>query len=117
MGRFIYVDVCIKTHDCRCDYAGLYRLLHGFEDKTAYALCTFAYSSGEPGSEVILFSGRCDGEIVSPRGPDNFGWDPCFQPSGSSKTFAEMTKDEKNSVSHRGKALLALQAHFKAVGK
>ena len=85
--------------------------MEGFDDKTGYALCTFAYSSG-PDSEVLLFSGRCDGEIVQPRGPESFGWDPCFQPKGFSETFAEMTKEQKNSISHRGKALLELQKYF-----
>ena len=50
---------------------GLYKLLAGFEDKSAYALCIFAY--GEPGKEVMLFSGRTDGHIVEPRGPRDFG--------------------------------------------
>ena len=44
----------------------------GFEDKSAYALCIFAY--GEPGKDVKLFIGRTDGNIVEPRGPRTFGW-------------------------------------------
>ena len=39
------------------------------------------------------------------RGPALFGWDPVFQPKGSDKTYAEMTKEEKNQLSHRYKAL------------
>ncbi|CAG8518258.1 9843_t:CDS:2 [Acaulospora colombiana] len=65
--------------------AGLNRLLAGFEDKSAYALCTFAYSTG-PGTEPMLFEGRTDGRIVSPRGPTDFGWDPIFQPDGFDQT-------------------------------
>lgn len=84
-------------------------MLNGFEDKSAYALCIFGYSSGEPGAPVQLFSGRCDGLIVSPRGSTDFGWDPCFQPSGMKETFAEMPKEMKNSVSHRGKAMESLK--------
>jgi len=42
---------------------------------------------------------------VPARGPTNFGWDPVFQPKGWKKTYAEMTKDEKNGLSHRYKAL------------
>ena len=84
-------------------------MLHGFEDKSAYALCTFAYYSGDPKDEVKLFQGKTEGDIVDPRGPRTFGWDPCFQPKGYDKTYAEMTKDLKNSISHRSRALAALR--------
>ena len=46
-------------------------MLSGFEDKSAYALCIFAY--GEPGQDVKLFTGRTNGRIVEPRGPRDFG--------------------------------------------
>jgi len=92
--------------------AGLHNMLAGWEDKSAYALCTFAYHSGNPDDEVVLFEGKCPGSIVSPRGPTNFGWDPCFQPEGFDKTFAEMGAEEKDSISHRGRALKALQKYF-----
>ncbi len=59
--------------------SGLYRLLHGFEDKSGYALCTLGYSEGGADDEPIIFQGRTDGIIVEPRGPNDFGWDPCFQ--------------------------------------
>lgn len=96
---------------------GLHRLLEGFSDKSAYALCTFAYSSGNPDDEVLLFRGKTDGTIVSPRGPRNFGWDPCFQPDGFDLTYAELSADVKNSISHRYKALNALREHFLAQNK
>jgi inosine triphosphate pyrophosphatase len=85
-------------------------MLTGFEDKSAYALCIFAY--GEPGKEVQLFVGRTDGTIVDPRGPTTFGWDPCFQPSDFNQTYAEMPKEIKNTISHRFKAIDALRNHF-----
>ncbi|XP_071820298.1 inosine triphosphate pyrophosphatase-like [Apostichopus japonicus] len=88
--------------------AGLHKMLQGFEDKSAYALCTFAYSSGNPEDEIKLFCGKTPGKIVEPRGPIDFGWDPCFQPDDFQQTFAEMPKDIKNKISHRGKALAAL---------
>ena len=90
---------------------GLYKLLAGFEDKTAYALCIFAY--GEPGKEIKLFTGRTDGSIVDPRGPRNFGWDPCFQPAGFEQTYAEMPKEVKNTISHRYKSIFELQKFLK----
>ena len=87
-------------------------MLAGFEDKTADAVCIFAYTSGEPDAEVDLFIGKTPGTIVEPRGPDTFGWDPCFEPSGYDQTYAEMSKAEKNKISHRGKAVEAFKKHF-----
>tara|TARA_B100001758_G_scaffold131327_1_gene112956 strand:+ start:3102 stop:3674 length:573 start_codon:yes stop_codon:yes gene_type:complete len=53
-----------------------------------------------------LFHGECKGEIVKKkRGTEGFGYDPIFIPSGFNKTFAEMTKVQKGSISHRGKAV------------
>ncbi|XP_066240392.1 inosine triphosphate pyrophosphatase isoform X1 [Saccopteryx leptura] len=91
---------------------GLYQLLAGFEDKSAYALCTFAFSSGDAREPVRLFRGRTSGRIVAPRGSRDFGWDPCFQPDGCEQTFAEMPKAEKNAISHRFRALRELQEYF-----
>ncbi|KAB8214381.1 inosine triphosphate pyrophosphatase-like protein [Aspergillus novoparasiticus] len=87
-------------------HEGLNKILDSFEDKSADAICTFAFSYG-PGSEPILFQGRTKGVIVRPRGPSNFGWDPIFEYEG--KTYAEMDKEEKNQISHRYKALEKLQ--------
>ncbi|KAL4902457.1 hypothetical protein BDW74DRAFT_64400 [Aspergillus multicolor] len=87
-------------------HEGLNKMLDSFESRGAEAVCTFAFSSG-PGSEPILFQGRTKGAIVRPRGPTNFGWDPIFEHEG--RTFAEMTKEEKNKISHRYKALVKLQ--------
>lgn len=92
--------------------SGLHKMLAGFDDKTAEAVCIFAYSSEEPGSEVKLFVGRTAGTIVEPRGPADFGWDPCFQPAGLDQTYAEMSKEQKNKISHRGKAVEAFKKYF-----
>lgn len=92
---------------------GLHKLLAGFEDKTAQAICTFAYSKGE-NSEVILFQGITHGTIVAPRGTREFGWDPIFQPDGFDQTYGELPKEVKNTISHRFRALDKLRAHFMA---
>ncbi|KAM9250088.1 inosine triphosphate pyrophosphatase isoform 4-T6 [Dugong dugon] len=91
---------------------GLHQLLAGFEDKSAYALCTIAFSTGDPSEPVRLFRGRTLGQIVVPRGCRDFGWDPCFQPDGYEQTYAEMPKAEKNAISHRFRALHELQEYF-----
>ena len=88
-------------------------MLTGFEDKSAYALCMFGFCTGEPEAPVELFPGRCSGTIVSPRGPTDFGWDPCFQPDGFTQTYAEMAKETKNGISHRGKAMALLKDFLK----
>jgi len=60
------------------------------------------------GRRRSLFHGQCRGVVVSrPRGTGGFGFDPIFQPDGFRKTFAEMTPQEKNDISHRAKALKA----------
>ncbi|WFD33505.1 adenylate kinase [Malassezia cuniculi] len=66
---------------------GLHKLLAGFEDKSATALCTFAFCSG-PDAEPILFEGTCEGKIVAPRGETDFGWDPVIEIDGTGKTFS-----------------------------
>ena len=91
---------------------GLWKLLSGWDDKTGYALCTFAYSTGNNEDKVQLFHGKTNGVIVEPRGPRNFGWDPCFQPDGFNHTYAELDESVKNSISHRRKALNALKEYF-----
>lgn len=90
---------------------GLFKLLAGFEDKSAQAICTFAFARDEK-SEVILFQGITEGEIVSPRGPAAFGWDPIFQPNGYDKTYAELPKEIKNQISHRFRAVDKLRDYF-----
>ena len=63
------------------------------------------------GQPVRVFVGETAGVIVSEaRGPPNaFGWDPVFQPLTHSLTFAQMSLQQKNAVSHRRKALTQLQ--------
>ncbi|RWS30450.1 inosine triphosphate pyrophosphatase-like protein [Leptotrombidium deliense] len=90
---------------------GLYKLLDGWQDKTAKAMCTLAFTEG-PGSEVKLFKGIVDGSIVYPRGPRDFGWDPVFQPEGYDKTFAELGVI-KHKISHRSLAVQAFRDYFR----
>ena len=93
---------------------GLHRLLAGWEDKSAEATCTLAVCLG-PNQPVTVLQGRVRGTIVVPRskaGEKAFGWDPVFEPSeGPTKgqlTFSEMTMEQKQLVSHRGRAVAKL---------
>jgi len=66
--------------------------------------CALVSDRGE-----VVVRGVWPGSIVrEPRGDGGFGYDPVFLPSGSSRTAAELTPDEKDAVSHRGRALAAL---------
>jgi XTP/dITP diphosphohydrolase len=59
--------------------------------------------------ETYLFEGRVDGHILTaPDGDGGFGYDPIFQPEGWKKSFAQATSQEKNAISHRGRATRAL---------
>ena len=91
---------------------GLYKLLNGFEDKSAYAQCIFGMKKDKD-EEPKVFVGRTHGTIVDPRGPKSFGWDPNFQPDGFDQTYAEIDKDVKNTISHRYKALKQLIEYLK----
>jgi non-canonical purine NTP pyrophosphatase (RdgB/HAM1 family) len=91
---------------------GLAAIAYALNNRSARAQCCVAYWTG---SEGRLFVGETAGEIlVQPRGPQRFGWDAWFQPEGSTKTFAEMTDDEKDAVSHRGKAYRKLAEHLRS---
>jgi len=109
----------------------VWRLAEELEDRTASFRCVMAYCDGEPfaaspdpvdkhdraaaaasavdASEedeplpVKLFVGEVRGEIVAPRGEGGFGFDPIFEHDGS--TFAELSSEAKNALSHRGRAL------------
>lgn len=59
-----------------------------------------------PDGKIISAMGEINGSITrEPRGKNGFGYDPLFEVDGTSRTYAEMTDDEKNALSHRGKAL------------
>jgi XTP/dITP diphosphohydrolase len=64
-----------------------------------------------PGRDARTVEGRTEGTILErPRGEGGFGYDPLFLPAGHDLTYAEMPPDEKNLVSHRGKAIRAARA-------
>lgn len=90
---------------------GLAAIAGALRDRSARAQCCLGYWDGETSH---FFGGETAGQILMvPRGERNFGWDAWFQPEGSPKTFAEMTPEEKDHVSHRGKAYRVLAGHLK----
>ncbi len=76
-------------------------------ERTARFVCTIACVF--PDGHEILVRGETVGSILhAPRGDGGFGYDPYFYSPDFGKSFAELTPDEKNSISHRGRAIAAL---------
>uniref|UniRef100_A0A7S4CSV4 Inosine triphosphate pyrophosphatase n=1 Tax=Eutreptiella gymnastica TaxID=73025 RepID=A0A7S4CSV4_9EUGL len=101
----------IKWFLDKLGHDGLNKMLQGFDDYSAYAQCTFSFARGK-GDEPQTFVGKTEGKIVPARGPTDFGWDPIFQPDGFEQTYAEMSPEAKNSISHRGKSLELVKKYF-----
>lgn len=86
--------------------------LKGKKDRTARFKSVIAAVFSE--DDILVSEGECKGVIIDEkRGTNGFGYDPIFYVEAFSKTFAEMTDDEKNSVSHRGNAIRALKEQLK----
>ncbi|MBW2095098.1 MAG: XTP/dITP diphosphatase, partial [Deltaproteobacteria bacterium] len=84
------------------------------EDRGARFVCVLAIAV--PRGPALLYEGICEGSITREmRGNNGFGYDPVFYYPPFGKTFAELSPDEKNRVSHRGKALLELRKEFDKV--
>ena len=65
----------------------------------------------------LLFEGICEGHIADTvRGDDGFGYDPIFIPNDSDKSFAELEREEKNTISHRARALKKLLVYLRLNG-
>jgi non-canonical purine NTP pyrophosphatase (RdgB/HAM1 family) len=89
---------------------GILRLMRENEDRRASVSTCIAYCEG---SDVQLFEGVIEGTISREmRGTNGFGYDPIFIPNGQSKTYAEMTVEEKNAVSMRSIALSKLRQYL-----
>jgi len=78
--------------------------LKGSDNRTADFRTVIAYI--DSGETEYLFEGVCKGEIITEkRGDKGFGYDPVFVPEGYNQTFAELSSEEKNKISHRGIAV------------
>lgn len=74
------------------------------EERVAYFQCVIAIA--HPSGELHTVSGRCEGSILEEeKGGQGFGYDPLFRKEGYDKTFAQLSTEIKNQVSHRAKAL------------
>jgi len=69
-----------------------------------------------PRGPALVYEGSCEGVIADkPEGDRGFGYDPLFYYPPLQKTFAQLTREEKNRVSHRGKAIMELQGELDRV--
>jgi XTP/dITP diphosphohydrolase len=81
----------------------------GPERRAAHFTCVAALVIPGPDGTERVAEGRLDGRLTrAPRGENGFGYDPIFVPDGDDRTTAEMTPDEKDAISHRGRAFRAL---------
>ncbi|MBU0459389.1 MAG: non-canonical purine NTP pyrophosphatase [Nanoarchaeota archaeon] len=92
---------------------GIYELVNKHHNDTVVVKSAIGYYDGK---EAHFFVGEIKGKVVSPRGESSFGWDPIFQPEGYEKTFAEMTLEEKNEISHRKMALMKFKEFLEKHG-
>jgi len=123
-------------HDDAANIAKLLAAVKGVEDRRARFVCTVAcvFGSGQipswtrairegtvmqvlghplcgPGVAIVAAAGEVWGEIIdAPRGSNGFGYDPVFWRADLGRTFAELSGDEKNALSHRGAAFRKLGA-------
>ncbi len=89
--------------------------IHGANRRARFR-CALVLASAA-GAEISV-EGRVEGFITeAPRGDHGFGYDPIFEPEGATRTLAEMSPDEKNALSHRGRAVRSLVAHLERLGR
>ncbi len=93
---------------------GILKLMEGIEDRRAIFKTVIGVRLE---GQNFKFMGLCHGHIAKePRGTNGFGYDPIFVPEGDDRTFAEMSTEEKNKVSHRGKAIRKVSSFLHRFG-
>ena len=110
-----------KSHDSEANMARLLRELSDKDNRKARFRTVIALIQKKDvcpcGCTSIkqehLFEGIVNGEITTERsGVEGFGYDPIFRPEGYDQTFAEMNAEQKNSISHRGRATAKLAEYL-----
>ncbi len=97
----------IKWFEKSLGNEGLVEIVEKLGNNSAEAKITLGYARNR--GEIHYFDGSIKGKIIPPRGERGFGWDPIFEPEGYSKALAEMTREEKNSMSMRKIAMEKLK--------
>jgi XTP/dITP diphosphohydrolase len=91
------------------------RGIHGANRRARYR-CVLVLAA--PDGKELTAEGRFEGFVLeAPKGTGGFGYDPLFQPEGDTRTLAEYADDEKNAVSHRGRAARRLREILERLGR
>lgn len=97
-------------HDSAANMVLLLKNLDGVTERSARFVTVIALILN---GQEMTFEGRVEGEILTvPAGTSGFGYDPVFKPTESSVSFAEMSADAKNAISHRGRATAKLMTYL-----
>lgn len=89
--------------------------MQGVKNRSACFKCCMTLINPQ-GEVAFSYTGICEGSIIEgQRGINGFGYDPIFLIEGSDRTMAELSEDEKNRISHRGKALNEVLKYLKNV--
>jgi len=100
--------------ESRDDHANMNKLLHELDNTTNRKAQFKTVIALFIDNDTFSFTGICEGTIIlEKKGDKGFGYDPIFMPNHYDKTFAELSLTKKNKISHRGKAIQQLIAHFK----
>ncbi len=106
-----YADTVGVTHNSEANMDKLLANLQNVKDRQAQFRTVIVLLMDGKKEE---FEGVCRGQITAERsGHEGFGYDPIFKPEGQEVTFAEMTMEEKNKISHRGQAVRKLVEYLK----
>ncbi|WP_407400999.1 non-canonical purine NTP diphosphatase [Sodaliphilus sp.] len=99
------------AHDSERNMDKVLTKMQGVTERSARFRTVIALIEGD---RVSTFEGKVEGTILTERhGEEGFGYDPIFAPvEGDGRTFAQMTGEEKNAISHRGRATAALVKHL-----
>lgn len=89
----------------------------GMQNRSAHFSCVISLAF--PDGRYELFEGRVDGKIADHKmyGENGFGYDAVFIPDGWECSFAQMSKEQKNKISHRGRAMQKLKAYLQSHGE
>jgi len=94
----------------------LLRVMHGVADRRAHYYCVLVLLHAAEDPQPLIAEGEWHGEIgYEERGDGGFGYDPLFWLPALNKTSAQLSRDEKHAISHRGKALKALLEKLKGI--
>jgi non-canonical purine NTP pyrophosphatase (RdgB/HAM1 family) len=88
----------------------IWQILKNKKDKSAKVICNLGHIDNN--GKIKYFEASLEGEIVSVRGDNGFGFDPIFKPKGSTMTLAEMGIEAKNQISYRARVFNQLKSYL-----